>query len=335
MRIAIAQSLSGASEVLRRVIISHPGYEILWTAKDGLEAVEKSAMDTPDLMLIDISLPGMDGAEATRLIMMERPCAILIVTSFGSGKAAQVFEALGNGALDVIDMPLVDEKGRVKGGNKLLKKIAAIEKLIRKKSRQGKRVSTLYSADSSYPMIAIGSSTGGPKALADILSSLPQRISATIVIVQHLDVQFAEGLAEWLNEQTKLKVSLAKTGIHPDQDMVFVAGTNDHLILDGDCSFNYVPEPRDYPYRPSVDRFFFSARDFWPVKGIAVLLTGMGRDGARGLLALRNAGWHTIAQNEKTSAVYGMPKAAAELGAADEILPMEGIVEAILQRLHL
>jgi len=335
MRIAIAYSLSEASEVLRRVIISHPGYEILWSAKDGIEAVEKSAIDTPDLMLIDLSLPGMDGVETTRLIMKEHPCSILIVTPSSSEKAAQVFEALGHGAVDVIDIPSLNEKGRVKGGDILLKKIATIEKLVQKKGRQDNGASMLNNGGSPLPMIAIGSSTGGPKALADILSSLPQNLGATIVIVQHLDVQFAEGLAEWLDEQATLKVILAKTGVRPDQNMAFIAGTNDHLILDADCSFNYVPEPRDYPYRPSVDRFFFSARDFWPGKGVAVLLTGMGRDGARGLLALRKAGWHTIAQNEKTSAVYGMPKAASELGAANEILPMEEIAEAIKQRLHL
>ncbi len=336
MRIAIAHDPEEASDILRRAIMSAQEHEIIWTAKNGVGAVEKTALDTPDLLLMDLDLKGADGAEATRRIMKESPCAILIVASSATKKAAKVFEAMGNGALDVVDMLVIDESGRLRGADALLRKIATIEKLVRKEKGAGKGGLSPDGAaqDASCFMVAIGSSTGGPKALSEILSHLPERLGASFVLVQHLDVQFAPGLVEWLSGLTALRVVLAKNGAVPEPDTVFVAGTNDHLILDADGTFRYVPEPRDYPYRPSVDRFFFSIRDCWPGKGTAVLLTGMGRDGASGLLALRREGWRTIAQDEKTSVVYGMPKAAAEMKAATDILPIEEIAETITKEIN-
>jgi two-component system, chemotaxis family, response regulator WspF len=335
MRIAVAHSPGGKVDVLRKAIMSVPGHEIVWVTENGATAVEKSADDTPDLLLMDLDLQGPEGAEATRRIMRQSPCAILIVTSSVSEKAAKAFEIMGNGALDVADMPVIDEKGHLKGAAALLKKIATIEKLIRREKGPGKGGPWPEGVASAamYPMVAIGSSTGGPKALAEILSHLPKQLGACIVLVQHLDVQFAQGLVEWLSGLTGFRVVLAGAGIRPEKDTVFVAGTNDHLILEADGTFRYVPEPRDYPYRPSVDRFFFSIRDYWPGKGVAVLLTGMGRDGARGLLALHKEGWRTIAQDEKTSVVYGMPKAAVELGAAVDILPIEEVAGAITKEI--
>jgi two-component system, chemotaxis family, response regulator WspF len=121
----------------------------------------------------------------------------------------------------------------------------------------------------------------------------------------------------------------------PEANTIYIAGTNDHLIMGDDLAFHYVAEPKDNPYRPSVDAFFLSIAHHWPGKGVAVLLTGMGRDGAQGLLSLRKAGWYTIAQDEKTSVVYGMPKAAAQIDAAKEILPIERIAEAVMRQIKM
>ncbi len=337
MRVGIAHGTSGEAKILAATIAARPGYNIAWVASTGEEAIEKASSDPADMLLVDLMLPGIQGAEVTRIIMKKRPCAILIVTAQATQDAARVFEAMGNGALDVVSVPPSDETGKVKdrGKDQLLKKIATVEKLIRKEEKGTLPPAGNTRRASSLPMVAVGSSTGGPKALAALLSGLPPRLGAPVVIVQHLDVQFAGGLAEWLSEQTKLKVVLAREGVHPDRDTVYVAGTNDHLILGPDVAFHYVADPKSYPYRPSVDRFFISARDWWHEKGVAVLLTGMGKDGAKGLLALREAGWHTIAQDEATSVVYGMPKAAAELGAAQEILPVEKIADSVVAQVKL
>lgn len=335
MRIAIVNGSPIAVEVLRNVVTSQSRYRVAWTATSGVEAVEKTASDKPDLILMDLFLPGMDGSQTTRRIMKEHPCAVLIVTERMSENAAKVFEAMGSGALDAASTPVIDAAGSISGGEALLGKIATVVKLIGKERLDGGIGAASVDAVTkpTLPMIAIGSSTGGPKALAELVSRLPEKTGVPIVIVQHVDVQFAGGLAEWLSGQTKLKVTLAKSGTRPERNTIHVAGTNDHLVVGPDLAFHYVAEPKNNPYRPSVDAFFHSLVNCWPSKGVAALLTGMGRDGAKGLLALRNAGWHTIAQDQTTSVVYGMPKAAAELDAAAEILPIEKIAGAIMKRI--
>jgi two-component system response regulator WspF len=182
-------------------------------------------------------------------------------------------------------------------------------------------------------LVGIGASAGGPAAIATVLGTLPRDFGAAIVIVQHVDVQFAAGMADWLNRASTLPVRLAREGDVPESGKVLLAGTNDHLELGSSGRLTYTAEPRAYVYRPSADVFFESVVRYWPGAATGVLLTGMGRDGALGLKALRNAGHHTIAQDQATSAVYGMPKAAARLEAAVEILPLAGIGPAIVHHL--
>jgi two-component system response regulator WspF len=182
-------------------------------------------------------------------------------------------------------------------------------------------------------LVAIGASAGGPAALAEILRVLPTDFPAAIVIVQHVDEQFARGFADWLAGQSKLPVRVAVEGDAPVEGTVLVAGRSDHLIFSGPNSLSYTPHPADYVYRPSVDVFFESIVRMRRENVVGVLLTGMGRDGAKGLKALRDAGWHTIAQDKDSCAVYGMPKAAANLGAAVEILPLNQIPAALKLRI--
>jgi len=183
--------------------------------------------------------------------------------------------------------------------------------------------------------VAIGSSTGGPKALATILSQLPASFGAPIAIVQHVDAQFSSGFVDWLRQQTVLPIRIAVAGDRLVQGTVLVAGTNDHLYLKPDLTLGYTKEPINYPYRPSVDVFFKSIAQHWTRKGTAVLLTGMGRDGAEGLSVLKLQGWHTIAQDKDSCVVYGMPKAAVELNAAVEVLSPDAIGTTLRQNMTL
>ncbi len=319
MRIAIVNDSAAAVEALRRVVLTRPPCEIAWIAHSGAEAVAQCAADTPDLVLMDLMMPGMDGVEATRRIMKESPCAILVVTATVSGNTDAVFEAMGHGALDAVDTPVLDADSRIVGGALLLAKINTIAKLLGKGPRRVERAEVKSPRGDIAPLVGIGASTGGPGALSDILSRLPARFGAAIVIVQHVDQRFASGMADWLGSRCPLPVHMIAGGEKPEPGVVSLAGTNDHLVLRPDLSLAYTPHPAKSPYRPSVDVFFESVAAHWPSKDTGVLLTGMGRDGAEGLLALRQAGWHTISQDEASSVVYGMPKAAAELEAAVEI----------------
>jgi two-component system, chemotaxis family, response regulator WspF len=335
LKIAIVHHDVDALKILRQVVASEPVYTLAWTTGNGVEALGKCRRDPPDMLLVDLALAGMDGARFICDVMKEKPCAILVLSDAIDQQAGKVFEAMGCGALDAIATPSLHENGLVKGGNVLLKKMATMAKLLgsaTKPLRSG-TPGTRSELDRLSPLVAIGSSTGGPKALATILSALPKTLDAAIVICQHVDLQFAQGLAQWLHSQTPFTVALAGEGMRPQSGVALVAGTNDHLVLGKDLAFHYTAEPRDYPYRPSVNAFFESLQKYWPRKDLAILLTGMGRDGGEGLVSLRKAGWHTIVQDEKTSIVYGMPAAAVELGGAVEILPLEMIAEAILKKI--
>lgn len=339
MKIAIVNDLTIAVTALRRVLQTVPEYQVVWVARDGAEAVKLCARNTPDLILMDLLMPVMDGVEATKQIMKNSPCAIFIVTASTDQNVTKVYEAMGYGALDAVDTPVLAGEDAAVTGSKLLTKISRISKLLKKSPTKTKTKlsipSPTYKQQStslpSIPLIAIGSSTGGPKALADILSKLPANFNAAIAIVQHVDAQFSSGFVEWLNQQSKLPVRLAVTGDRFQKGTVLVAGTNDHLYLKPDLTLAYTKDPIDYPYRPSVDVFFKSLAQNWKRKGTGILLTGMGKDGAEGLGALRKGGWHTIAQDKASCVVYGMPKAAVELNAAVEILAPDDIAVSLLK----
>lgn len=329
MRIAIVNDALIAVEAMRRVLAKVLDYKVAWVAYDGVEAVTKCAVDTPDLILMDVLMPNMDGVEATRRIMTQSPCAILMVTASVNRYAAKVFEAMGYGALDAVNTPAIGYGQQMEDTFGLLNKIATIARLLGKSSHYQYHPRVKYK-----PLVVIGASTGGPQALATILSRFPSSFNAAFVIVQHVDAQFAPSFVAWLDEQIPMAVQLAVPGSFPQLGMVLVAGSNHHLVMRPDLTLGYDKQPLNCFYRPSVDVFFKSVANYWIGHGVGLLLTGMGRDGAEGLKLLREAGWYTIAQDRKTSVVYGMPKAAIELEAAVEILPVEAIATACTKRLQ-
>lgn len=333
MRVAIVNDLTLAREVLRRLMLSVPGYSIAWMACDGAEAVRKAAADRPDVILMDLVMPVMDGVEATRRIMAENPCSILLVTSSVCGNFDKVYEAMGHGGLGAVNTPTLDRDGKIRDGEGLLARLANLERASRASpSPIVPPPVARQSANQGLALVALGASTGGPEALARIVEAFPADFPAAVVIIQHIGADFAPSLAHWLQDRTRLRVRLARAGDTPTAGEILVAGSNDHLQLGRDRRLLYTPEPVDYPYRPSVDVFFSSLAAWWPSRGVAALLTGMGADGARGLLQLRQAGWLTLAQDQATSIVYGMPQAAVQMGAASEILPLTRLAPAILAK---
>ena len=337
MKIAIVNDLFMASEALRRAVVTNTTHRVSWIADNGQDAVTRCAADPPDLILMDLIMPEMDGVEATRRIMEETPCAILIVTVSVDRNAAQVFAAMGFGALDAVNTPLLGTQGNEAGRAEFLAKLKTIEMLIRPRSGLSvppKVVRANALPATGYQLVAIGASSGGPSALATILGTLPADFPLPIVIVQHVDTQFSSELAVWLNTHTTLQVRAAKPNARLEPGVVYVATRDEHLILNAWGALSYSEQPQDSPYRPSVDVFFNSVQQHGRGRCIAILLTGMGRDGAEGLLRLRQDGHITITQDQATCAVYGMPRAAAELNAALHVVPLLDISPLILRTLN-
>jgi two-component system response regulator WspF len=327
MRLAIVNHLPAAITVLRRVLGRESRHRIVWTATDGTEAVRQCAVERPDLILMELDLPGLDGVEATRRIMAATPCAILIVTTTVEGATSRVFDALGAGAVDAVNTPAVGGGGEAG----LLAKIESLGRLIGDAGSPG---SGAQPPVAPRPwLIGIGASAGGPAAVAELLRGFAPGTRAAFVVIQHLDERFAPGLADWLGGQLALPVRIAREGDAPAPGVVLLPGRADHLVLNGRGTLSYRREPADYVYRPSVDEFLLSVVAHWRAPGAGVILSGMGRDGARGLKAMREARFPTFAQDRASCAVYGMPKAAAEEGAAASILPVGEIQRALRQLL--
>ncbi len=337
MNIGIVNDLPLAVAALRRALALRPEHQIVWVANDGREAVEYCSVHRPDVILMDLVMPRLDGVEATRRIMARTPCAILIVTVDIQANADRVFEAMGAGALDAIDTPILAAGDLRKSSLPLLDKIDRIGRIasdsVPIRAREVAPAQPLNGGHTNQ-LVAIGVSAGGPAALAIVLGALPKDMRAAVVIVQHVDQTFAAGLATWLDQHSALPVRLALEGERPQAGVVLLAGTNDHLRMGVNGVLGYVPEPVEALYRPSVDVFFNSVVRYWRGQAIGVLLTGMGRDGALGLKAMRAEGHYTIAQDAATSAVYGMPKAAAALDAAMAILPLPEIAGAVVNALQ-
>jgi two-component system response regulator WspF len=338
MKVAIVNDSRAAAEVLRRILAEAPGFDVIWTAYSGAEAVRLALAERPDIILMDLIMPGMDGAETTRLIMEKAPCVILVVTATTVGNRSLVFEAMGYGALDAVNTPTLGRGGDMTGAEPLLQKLRTVARLVEpvhsdapRAGNPRKGASRPPQDNSRLPIVAIGASTGGPQALAEIVAHLPEDFPGAVLIAQHVDQQFAPALVDWLQHHSALPVRLARDKEPLAARGVWVAGSGDHLVYGDDGLLRYTAHPRETPYRPSADALFASLAGPHRAQRIGVLLTGMGRDGAEGLLAMRTAGALTIAQDAHTCVVYGMPKAAVELKSAAEVLPLAAIGPRIVE----
>jgi chemotaxis response regulator CheB len=332
LNIGIVNDMPLAVEALRRALSLDPRHRVIWAAKDGAEALALCANQRPDLVLMDLIMPNMNGVEATRQIMLRQACPILVVTADVGANARLVFEAMACGALDAIDTPNLGTGDPRKNAAPLLRKIDNIEQRLRQDEAAclDDEVGVVLPSTRPVGLVAIGASAGGPGALVTVLGGLPKNFRAALVIIQHIDNIFVNGMAEWLNQFSVIPVRVAREGDRLEAGVVLLAGAGEHLVLKKPNQLGYTSEPRDNVYKPSIDVFFGSVCKHSGGNAVGVILSGMGADGAHGLKALRDKGYHTIAQDRATSTVYGMPNAAATLGAAVDILPIQAIAPRLV-----
>ena len=323
MRVAIVNDDAVAVEVLRRALASSSDHSLAWIARDGAEAVRRCEQDPPDVLLMDLLMPVMDGVEATRRIMAETPCAILVVTGDVTRNTSKVFAALGAGAVDVVATPTMAHNSGSASTQALLNKIKLVGQVG--VPRFAPHRSTRIDGPPLAGLVVIGASAGGPPAVARVLRDLAADLQVAVLVVQHVDAEFVDSMADWFDSQASFAVQVAREGTTPLAGHVYVSAGDLHLVLRPGGTLGYEREPSIALYRPSADVLFTSVAANWHGVVIGVVLSGMGRDGTIGLGNLRAAGATTIAQDEATSAVYGMPRAAAEAGAATDILALEKI----------
>ncbi|MFT3837250.1 MAG: chemotaxis-specific protein-glutamate methyltransferase CheB [Myxococcaceae bacterium] len=342
IRVLIAEDSTTVRKRLLEVISQAPEFEVVGEAADGRTAFDLCQRLRPDVVTMDMVMPVMTGLAATEQIMAQCPTPIVVVSaSVNRGELFKTYDALAAGALDVIDKPQGTE-AHGEWEQKLLSVLrvaSRVRVITHPRARLG-----LYPPVSRFPspvipsavtahtgkLIALGASTGGPAALMQILGGLGVPYPLPVLVVMHLNAPFAHAFAEWLGQHTRLPVSYARDG-EPLSSLVgkvALAPPDQHLYVDqGRLRLSNAPER--HSCRPSVDVLFESLAGETAPGVVAALLTGMGKDGAAGLLALRKAGALTLAQDEASSVVYGMPREAAALEAASKVMPLGEIAQVV------
>ncbi|MBD2307941.1 chemotaxis-specific protein-glutamate methyltransferase CheB [Chroococcidiopsis sp. FACHB-1243] len=334
--------------ILKKLLAATSEIEVVGTASNGQEALEKIPELQPNVICTDLHMRKMDGLEFTKQVMAKHPLPILVISSsVQASDTSTIFQLLQAGAIDVFPKPAMgtpSEYDRIK--QELITKIKVLSgvsvftkplkqpvlSIAAQPLVQG-RILGSYSRLSSIRMVAVGASTGGPQALQKLFSHLPSHFPAPIICTQHISEGFLHGLVSWLATECQVKVKIAQNGEIPSPGTIYFAPEKCHLEFSslGKFTLNRATGAVD-GHCPSVTVMFKSAVQFYGKGIMGVLLTGMGRDGAMGMQAIAQAGGTTIAQDEATSIVFGMPKEAIALGAVQHILPIQSIAPFVLSR---
>lgn len=344
LRVLVVDDSPVARAVLRSILENEGGMTVVGLARNGWEAVQMTARLRPDVITMDVRMPEMDGYEATQQIMAYHPTPILIVTaSLAKQDVDFSFRMLEAGALDILEKPAGDDPTALRSQAqaliervRLLSRVRVITHLRgRRKAGPPAPLAPVEVAPAPVPsegperLVVIGASTGGPRALQRVLGRLPSAFPAPILVVQHIASGFTQGLAEWLAGETARRVAVARDGEGLEAGRVYIAPEHFHMLPER-TSIQLRDTPRTVPM-PSVDVTMQAAARNFGARAIGVLLTGMGSDGAEGLLAIRRAGGRTVVQDQASCTIFGMPKAAIELGAAQQVLPLDEIAGALRQ----
>ncbi|HMO59644.1 MAG TPA: chemotaxis-specific protein-glutamate methyltransferase CheB [Roseiflexaceae bacterium] len=337
IRVVVVDDSALSQRLITAMIERDPQIRVVGTARDGREALTVVQSLRPDVVTMDVRMPVMDGLETTERLMAYCPTPILVLTaSLNSHEVDITFKMLGAGALEVIEKPSgTDPQALEQVADRLIRRIKVLARVKVVTHLRGRRHGNEQPAGAiatvpgplpppnrqpDFPVIVIGASTGGPRVIAQILADLPAPFPAALIVVQHIAEGFGAGLAEWLNVVGRIPVVVAATGQVVRPNHVIVAPDRADLVIRPDATLHLTTEPL-LIQKPAIDITMQAAAAVFKTRTIGVLLTGMGRDGAAGMLAIRQAGGHTIAQDSASSAIFGMPRAAIDLNAAVEVLP--------------
>jgi len=341
IRVLLVDDSPLALAVLRQMLVTSPDLEVVGAATGGLEALEMIPALQPTVICADYHMRGMNGLEFTRQVMARFPRPILVVSSaVGANDTDRVFALLEAGAVDVFPKPRGGRDTDAQSAELFVKKVKIVAGVWVRGRLPRETVPATRSARPALPppipptramqIVVMGASTGGPQALQTILSQLPRRFPLPILCVQHISSGFLGGLVSWLGAHFAGKVQIARIGEIPAPGHVYFPPENSHLVIDRGGRLQASSAPAYEGHRPSVNVTFLSAAAHYGDAAIGVLLTGMGRDGGDGMAALAQAGAWTIAQDEASCVIFGMPGDAVERGAARAVLPLTEIARALI-----
>ena len=336
IRVLVVDDSASVRAVLKRFFSRTPDIQVVGEAADGEQAVQSVLDLSPHVVVMDLQMPVLDGYAATERIMAVRPTPIIVLSSRANRNQMQIaFEAIRRGALEVLPKPedtpswqqlaeSLPETVRTVAGARTVPR--------RERVRTPRTEPSLSTAPRVLRWVAIGASTGGPAAIREFLEEVPETPPVGFLIVQHIAAGFELGFADWLNKEFPFDVRLAQDGEVLRRGSVRLAPGGSHLLMEEQGVLRLDTEtPARRGHRPSVDEMFLSCAECCPREVAGVLMTGMGSDGVEGLLALRQAGGLTLAQDEASSAVFGMPRVALERGAADVALPPRELAKTLVR----
>lgn len=332
IRVLVVDDSLICREMLTDLLQRSGDIKVVGTARNGKEAIQLNRELAPDLITMDVQMPGMDGFTAVEEIMATQPVPILVVTSSPMHEGVdRTFRALAVGALDLLAKPELEGElaDTLREKVKLLAEVRVVHR-SRRRSR-ARELQPAPGGEKPRSIVAIGASTGGPRVLLEILAGLPRDHPSCFLLTQHMPDGFDAGFADWLNGELALDVIQAQDGTPVKPGQLLVAPNGHHLGLQSRHTVKLSDDPPVDNHRPSATFMFQSVADTCANESIGIILTGMGRDGARGLSSLRQAGGICIAQDEATSLVFGMPREAIELNAADRILNINEIKNTLLR----
>lgn len=341
IRVLVAEDSPTARQLLVEMLTSDAGITVVGEARNGLEAVEMAERLRPDLITMDVEMPHLDGLEATMRIVGKFPTPIIIVSSqANASEVALSLEATRAGALMVLPKPAGPSSPRFREQQTHLVAMVKAMSDVKVVRRWGASTPThAHHAVQAHPaksaerpsLVAIGASTGGPAALRDVFNALPASFSVPILVVQHISKGFVNGLANWLDANTKLQVRVATANTIVRPGTVYIAPDDHQLGIRDDGRIHLSDAPAVGSFRPSATHLFASAAAAYGGRMIAVILTGMGDDGVTGLRAVRAAGGQVVAQDEATSIVYGMPREAARAGVVTATIALPDIARYLIE----
>lgn len=343
IRILIVDDSAVIRKLLEKIFSSASDMEVVGTASDPYIARDKLVALKPDVMTLDVEMPRMDGISFLDKVMQHFPTRTIIFSSLAKTGSETYLRALEAGAIEIMEKPSIDVSQSLEALSKtILEKVRAVSKArlnpITKVAMPGapvQKIKPTSLARTTHQLLAVASSTGGTEALKVFLSGMPADIPGTLV-VQHMPPGFTKSFADNLNNMFPFEVKEAAEGDQVVPGRVLIAPGNYHMEITRSGAFYYVKlhqGPALHSVRPAADYLMKSVAKYVGANAMGVVLTGMGKDGAEGLLEMKNAGAYTVAQNEETCVVYGMPGAAVALGAADKILPLDKIAGDLLHQL--